>query len=166
MIEPVEQAPVEPDAHAAGQRCVVGRLGIVEDAVRRAAIWRSGVEVGAGLDRNCGPDFQPGAAFQCGDAFGRGLVELEYGQSPGRDGGIDQRVVGIDEHADLADLWRYARRERGGAIKRDVTGGGGKEHEADMAGSARDGGVERGFGREATDFCANGHLRPLQPPLR
>ena len=101
-------------------------------------------------DRDRRPGFAAEARADRGGAVGRGLVELDR-----RDGGDragDQLVVGIHEHADAGDMIGHAGGEAGRFLGQDIARGAIEEDEADMAGPALKGGVERGGGGQAADL--------------
>ena len=122
-----KRSPMPPGSVA------LGRLGVVEDAIDRAAIGVRGVEIGAGADRNRLPHLDAVARLDRGGALGRLVaVKLDAGQPCAGDRVREQRVVGIDEHADAADAAPGVR-EAAGLLGRDVARALREEDEADMA---------------------------------
>src|SRR3546814_12471841 len=71
--------------------------------------------------------------------------------------GVEQRVVGIDEHADFRDMARHLSGERRRLIGRDVARARREENEADMACPARARGGERFRRRQRSAERRGGH---------
>ncbi len=117
-----------------------------------------GVEIGAGANGNRLPDLDPEARLDRRDALGRLIpMQLDAGEPRPLDGVSEQGVVGIDEHADAADMAR--RLQLASAARLDVARALGEEDEADMARAAANGGID-GLGRgEPADLGAGRHGR-------
>ena len=157
MTDAVEQAPVEAQAHAAWQRGTVRSLGVVEDAVGGAGEVERGVEVCAGLHRDRCPGLATEAGADRGDAGGGGLVKLERVEPAGVDRGVEQCVVGVDEHADAGHGGGDLSGEASCTVEGEVAWRGCEEDEADVARTACEGGAQRVGGRQAADFGQDGH---------
>ncbi|PAV92952.1 hypothetical protein WR25_15130 [Diploscapter pachys] len=91
------------------------------------------------------------------NAGGGGLVELERVEPAGVDRGIEQRVVGIYEHADAGHGRGDLSGKAGGSVEGEVAGRGREEDEADVARTACEGGAQRVGIRQAADFGQDGH---------
>ena len=73
----------------------------------------------------------------------------------------EQRFVGIDEHADRADMRRHAPDQRLRLVEAEIARRGREEHEADMARPAGNGGIERLGRGQAADLGGNRHAAAL-----
>src|SRR3546814_15939969 len=73
----------------AGGGGVVRSFGVVEQAVGGVGVTAAGVEVGAGLDGDRGPDLAACAGADLGGALRSGLVELDAVEPGGGDRGVE-----------------------------------------------------------------------------
>ena len=110
-----------------------------------------------GLHGDRRPGFATEARADRGGAGGRGLVKLERVEPAGVDRGVEQRVVGIDEHADPGHGGGDLCGEASGTVEGEVAWRGCEEDEADVARTACEGGAQRVGGRQAADFGQDGH---------